>query len=92
MDININQGNLGNFGIGRELELAGGARNAAVNAERASHHSSNVTITTKQPPKLPDAEPSVGEIPESVFARDDDLGRLASSAFSLSPPPMPSFE
>ena len=92
MDININQGNAGNFGIGRNLAQAGDVADAAADAAHASLHSANVTVTTMQPPKLPSAEPSVGEIPDSAFLRDDDLGKLVSSAFSLAPPPMPKFE
>ena len=39
---------------------------------------------------LQGSEP-VAEVPESAPSRDDDLGRLVSSAFTLPPPPPPTF-
>jgi hypothetical protein len=48
----------------------------------------DLTIT-QAPASLEDI--AAATIPESALSRDDDLGRLVSSAFNLPAPPMPSF-
>ena len=65
-----------------DVQTAGAAKT------RTSAHL-NVSMATDLP-ALQSAEPTANT-PESELRRDDDLGRLVSSAFNLPPPAMPQF-
>ena len=51
---------------------------------------SALDLTVTQAPASPE-DIAAATIPESALSRDDDLGRLVSSAFNLPAPPMPPF-
>ena len=91
MEINLNSGGFGNVGIGREspgaVGIGLGSEANGIGAKPGSRDSVTFASATTG---LASAEP-VAEVPEAALSRDDGLGRLVASAFSLPPPPMPSF-
>ena len=91
--MNISFGNkmAADWGVGRETigaqeGLAAGGKAATTSG--ALHRDSGVTITMSA--AAPE-DISAAAIPESALSRDDDLGKLVSSAFALPAPPMPNF-
>lgn len=50
----------------------------------------SAALTISQAPAAPE-DIAAATIPDSALTRDDPLGRLVSSAFTLPPPPMPDF-
>ena len=47
-------------------------------------------LSISESPAAPE-DVSAAALPDSALSRDDDLGKLVSSAFALPPPPMPNF-
>ena len=95
MEINLNSNGFGNIGMGRGMsETTGiGLEHETADASQVSRAKSlhvSTLSSSIQSAGLPSAEP-VGEVPEGVLSRDDELGKLMSAAFNLPPPPMPSF-
>ena len=88
MEINLNS----NAGMRPEM-LGAKAFDAGQEMPKASQVSrltSNLTIG-EGVVGLASAEPTA-DVPESALVRDDALGKLVSSVFSLPPPEMPSFK
>ena len=87
MEVNFN----GNIGVRQDLFDAGsvGTGSGTQDATRAAGLSSNLKIGDGAA-GLASAEP-VADVPEAELKRDDALGNLVNSAFSLPPPPMPAF-
>ena len=56
-------------------------------ASKPRETTSGLTVTETRVSDLDATE----AVPDSALDRDDPLGRLVSSAFSLPPPPMPAF-
>ena len=81
-----------NVNIGRNPVAAGQAAAPATPQGPADtgafRNADGLTVT--QAPAAPE-DIAAAEIPESALSRDDDLGRLVSSAFALPAPPMPDF-
>ncbi len=92
MEINVRNGIAGGIGAGHELQnaAAADANQPAPGASGISRHASNLTIGMRDADPVSGGEP-VAEIPNDAISRDDALGKLVSSAFSLPPPPMPAF-
>lgn len=91
MEINLGKGFGGNMGVMPETAGAGvgNVRHTAAEESQASRSISNLTIGDG-PIGLSSAEPTAA-VPDAALRRDDDLGKLVSSAFSLPPPQMPVF-
>ena len=93
MEINFNSGvNLSNVDT---LKVEGQAANATESAAKGSKGSkvstgASLNVRSSSVDVLKGSEPTA-EVPESALTRDDDLGKLLSSAFNLAPPPMPNF-
>ena len=87
--MNINFNNIGvgtgTFGIG---QMAEGQKVESKKAE-ASHQDLRFSGVQAFDP-LQGSEP-VTNVPAAELSREDDLGKLVSSAFNLPPPPMPNF-
>ena len=95
MEINLNSNGYDNIGVGREAldVMQSGAKPETTGASQASR-STSLNISSPSPHAqsvdLSSAEP-VADVPPEALSRDDELGKLVSAAFSLPPPPMPSF-
>ncbi len=68
-----------------------GAANAAAKGSQVQAGSSSLTVSSGAPASFGDIE-GVSEEVERSLVRDDALGRLFSSAFNLTAPPMPAFQ
>jgi len=90
MDINLNSNGFGNIGIGREPVGVNGV--GAGTKDVAQHNVRDVLTVThaKSPDGIASAEPTA-DVPDDALVRNDALGNLVNSAFSLPPPPMPTF-
>ena len=95
MEIHLNSNGFGNIGMGRGMSETTGIDagretiDTSQNSNVKSLHVSNL-LSTVQAAGLASAEP-VGAVPDEALSRDDELGKLMKAAFSLPPPPMPSF-
>lgn len=58
--------------------------------QKATQAPSAPSLTITQAPTSPE-DITAATIPDTALTRDDDLGLLVSSAFTLPPPPMPHF-
>ena len=65
---------------------AGGEKPGASTASRLS----SAGLSISESPASPE-DVSAASLPESALSRNDDLGKLVSSAFALPAPPMPNF-
>ena len=87
MDINFNNIGIGNgaYGIGDQTKIDGvktvGQKTVGQDIKLSGAQSFDV---------IRGSEP-VAEVPDSALTRDDELGRLVSSAFNFPPPAMPEF-
>ena len=87
MDINFNNIGIGNgaYGIGDQAKIDGvktvGQKTVGQDIKLSGAQSFDV---------IRGSEP-VAEVPDSALTRDDELGRLVSSAFNFPPPAMPEF-
>jgi len=88
MEINLNSGNIGNLGAGRGISDMQGV-DAGLAAQDAQKPGAPVFTITEAVASPEDVEAAA--IPESALSRDDDLGKLVTTAFNLPPPPMPNF-
>ena len=87
MNINFNNIGVGNgtFGIG---QMAGGQK---AEGEKAKIANQDLQLSGAQAfDPLQSCEP-ITDVPAVELSRDDNLGKLVSSAFNLPPPPMPDF-
>ena len=87
MDINFNNIGIGNgaYGIGDQAKIDGvktGGQKTGGHEVRLSGAQSFDIIRGSEP---------IAEVPDSALTRDDELGRLVSSAFNFPPPAMPEF-
>ena len=87
MDINFNNIGIGNgaYGIGDQAKIDGvttGGQKPVWQDIKLSGAQSFDVIRGSEP---------VAEVPDSALTRDDELGRLVSSAFNFPPPAMPEF-
>jgi len=86
MDLNINV----NSGLNNAAAIMAGGPQQPANAEKASDGKmANMTITHAA--VAPEDVAAAG-IPDEALLRDDALGKLVASAFSMPPPPMPIFK
>ena len=86
----INLGKIGEgIGIGREAFETKAAEVKATDMSEATRAAANLSITGGAV-SIASGEP-VGTVPESALRRDDEIGKLVSTAFNLAPPPMPDF-
>ena len=95
MEINFSSNGFGNIGMGRksyELKTPGAAQSAPDESKvsRPSPLQISRQVSSIALDGLAASEPA-GAISDASLSRDDDLGRLISSAFNLPPPPMPDF-
>jgi len=99
MEINLNSNGFGNveFGPkGSDFDAAakplGTQAATASTTARANACKPSITAARRQSIEtLRDSEP-VANVPDSALSRDDALGKLVNSAFSLPPPVMPTFD
>ena len=91
MEINLGNNFGGNMGVRPETagDGVGNVRRTAADGSQASRSIANLTIGDG-PVGLSSAEPTTA-VPDAALRRDDDLGNLVNSAFSLPPPQMPTF-
>ena len=85
MEINLSAKGYGNIGLGGELSSA-----PDVKQTRPQTTSAKFEVKASQLDALEKSEP-LAEVPDAALSRDDELGKLVSTAFNLPPPPMPNF-
>ena len=87
MDINFNNIGIGNgaYGIGDQAKVDG----TKVEGQKIGGH--EVRLSGAQSFDVIRGSEPVAEVPDSALTRDDELGRLVSSAFNFPPPAMPEF-
>ena len=88
MEINLNSNGFANVGLG--TRTAGIDATAKVQDAKASNSLKVQASGLNELDALQGSEP-VADVPAGALSRDDALGKLVNSAFSLPPPPMPSF-
>ena len=89
MEINLNS-NIGSMKSIDAFQVDG--QTAQVNRpETASKRQSAAEVRHSEFDPIKGSEP-VADVEESALTRDDALGKLVNSAFSLPPPPMPAFQ
>jgi len=88
MEINLNSNGFANVGLG--TRIAGLDATAKAQDVKASKSLNVQASGLKDLDALHGSEP-VADVPAAALSRDDALGKLVNSAFSLPPPPMPSF-
>ena len=88
MDINFNNIGIGNgaYGIGDQAKVDG----TKVEGQKIGGH--EVRLSGAQSFDVIRGSEPVAEVPDSALTRDDELGRLVSSAFNFPPPAMPEFK
>ena len=86
MEINLGNNFSANMGVTSETatQMSAKVENLKVKAPDIT----TTSRTTFDPVK--GSEPTA-DVPDAALSRDDDLGKLVNSAFSLQPPPMPDF-
>ena len=87
MDINFNNIGIGNgaYGIGDQAKIDG------VKTEGQKTVGQDIKLSGAQSFDVIRGSEPVAEVPDSALTRDDELGRLVSSAFNFPPPAMPEF-
>ena len=86
MEINLGNNIGGNFDVAAEAAAQVSAKDE--NPKVKTLDVSTASRSTLDPVK--GSEPTA-DVPDAALNRDDDLGKLVNSAFSLQPPPMPDF-
>ena len=88
MDINFNNIGIGNgaYGIGDQAKIDG------VKTEGQKTVGQDIKLSGAQSFDVIRGSEPVAEVPDSALTRDDELGRLVSSAFNFPPPAMPEFK
>ena len=91
MEINLGNKFGGNMGVIPDTagDGVGNVSRTAADAAQGARSTPNLTIANSVA-GLSSAEPTTA-ISDSALTRDDDLGNLVNSAFSLPPPQMPAF-
>ena len=93
MDINFNNIGIGNgaYGIGDQAKVDGTKVDGSkVEAQKTGGQ--EVRLSGAQSFDVIRGSEPVAEVPDSALTRDDELGRLVSSAFNFPPPAMPEFK
>jgi hypothetical protein len=87
MDINFNNIGIGNgaYGIVDQAKVDG----SKVEGQKTGGH--EVRLSGAQSFDVIRGSEPIAEVPDSALTRDDELGRLVSSAFNFPPPAMPEF-
>ena len=87
MDINFNNIGIGNgaYGIGDQAKVDG------TKVEGQKTVGQDIKLSGAQSFDVIRGSEPVAEVPDSALTRDDELGRLVSSAFNFPPPAMPEF-
>ena len=87
MDINFNNIGIGNgaYGIGDLAKIDG------TKVEGQKTVGQDIKLSGAQSFDVIRGSEPVAEVPDSALTRDDELGRLVSSAFNFPPPAMPEF-
>ena len=88
MDINFNNIGIGNgaYGIGDQTKVDG----SKVEGQKTGGQ--EVRFSGAQSFDVIRGSEPIAEVPDSALPRDDELGRLVSSAFNFPPPAMPEFK
>ena len=93
MDINFNNIGIGNgaygngaYGIGDQTMVVG----SKVEGQKTGGQ--EVRLSGAQSFDVIRGSEPIAEVPDSALTRDDELGRLVSSAFNFPPPAMPEFK
>jgi hypothetical protein len=88
MNINFNNIGIGNgaYGIGDQAKVDG----TKVEGQKTGGH--EVRLSGAQSFDVIRGSEPIAEVPDSALTRDDELGRLVSSAFNFPPPAMPEFK
>ena len=89
MEISFNNSVPG--GIGRMHETFDASSVDAGQKTQAASRDTNVKGAEPSAVDVLQRSEPVSEVPEAALSRDDALGRLVNSAFSLPAPPMPEF-
>ena len=88
MNINFNNIGIGNgaYGIGDQAKVDG----TKVEGQKTGGH--EVRLSGAQSFDVIRGSEPIAKVPDSALTRDDELGRLVSSAFNFPPPAMPEFK
>ena len=88
MNINFNNIGIGNgaYGIGDQAKVDG----SKVEGQKTGGQ--EVRFSGAQSFDVIRGSEPIAEVPDSALTRDDELGRLVSSAFNFPPPAMPEFK
>jgi hypothetical protein len=88
MDINFNNIGIGNgaYGIGDQAKIDG------VKTVGQMTVGQDIKLSGAQSFDVIRGSEPIAEVPDSALTRDDELGRLVSSAFNFPPPAMPEFK
>ena len=88
MDINFNNIGIGNgaYGIGDQAKVDG----SKVEAQKTGGQ--DIKLSGAQSFDVIRGSEPIAEVPDSALTRDDELGRLVSSAFNFPPPAIPEFK
>ena len=88
MDINFNNIGIGNgaYGIGDQAKIDG------VKTVGQMTVGQDIKLSGVQSFDVIRGSEPIAEVPDSALTRDDELGRLVSSAFNFPPPAMPEFK
>ncbi len=91
MEINLGNKFGGNMGVSSEMLGAEPMKVSGRKAEDQAIKGQGITTSESSTfDPIKDSEPTT-DVPESVLNRDDALGTLINSVFSLPAPPMPNF-
>ena len=88
MNINFNNIGIGNgaYGIGDQAKVDGSK------VEGQKTVGQDIKLSGAQSFDVIRGSEPIAEVPDSALTRDDELGRLVSSAFNFPPPAMPEFK
>ena len=88
MNINFNNIGIGNgaYGIGDQAKVDG----SKVEGQKTGGQ--DIKLSGAQSFDVIRGSEPIAEVPDSALTRDDELGRLVSSAFNFPPPAMPEFK
>lgn len=91
MELQVNTAKSGLVNNAENAEDAIQATQAQSTKPASGEQPPNVLVTEGTSTPGDDFAAQAATIPPETFSRDDDLGRLVASAFTLPPPPMPEF-
>lgn len=86
--------NTSRFEVSRNVAENASETSSASGAQKADGQMARSLVSTSELPECQgdDFARAVDAISPETFSRDDDLGRLVSSAFNFPAPPMPEFK